>query len=106
MLQVPLELHQHVVDHWDLDHPFERILVDTAVAPNARDVMWINPKVKSGERRKVIAHLLFNLAALGWSVAMVWAPHQIEPPLVSTTKTRSPGIWRVHSRLPRSSRCW
>jgi alcohol dehydrogenase (cytochrome c) len=46
--------YQHVVDHWDLDHPFERILVDTAVAPNPRDVMWINPKVKSGERRKVI----------------------------------------------------
>jgi alcohol dehydrogenase (cytochrome c) len=46
--------YQHIVDHWDLDHPFERILVDTAVAPNARDVMWINPKVKSGERRKVI----------------------------------------------------
>ena len=46
--------YQHVVDHWDLDHPFERILVDTAVAPNPRDVMWISPKVKSGERRKVI----------------------------------------------------
>ena len=26
--------YQHVVDHWDLDHPFERLLVDTAVAPN------------------------------------------------------------------------
>ena len=46
--------YQHVVDHWDLDHPFERLLVDTAVAPNPRDVMWINPKVKAGERRKVI----------------------------------------------------
>jgi alcohol dehydrogenase (cytochrome c) len=42
------------VDHWDLDHPFERILVDTVVAPNASDVLWINPKVKPGERRKVI----------------------------------------------------
>ncbi len=46
--------YQHVVDHWDLDHPFERILVDTAVAPSPRDVLWINPKVKAGERRKVI----------------------------------------------------
>lgn len=46
--------YQHVIDHWDLDHPFERILVDTAVAPNARDVMWINPKLRAGERRKVI----------------------------------------------------
>ena len=40
--------YQHIVDHWDLDHPFERLLVDTAVAPNARDVMWINPKVEAG----------------------------------------------------------
>lgn len=46
--------YQHVVDHWDLDHPFERILVDTAVAPNAREVSWINPKIKPGERRKVL----------------------------------------------------
>ncbi len=46
--------YQHIVDHWDLDHPFERLLVDTAVAPNPRDVLWINPKVKPGERRKVI----------------------------------------------------
>jgi alcohol dehydrogenase (cytochrome c) len=46
--------YQHLVDHWDLDHPFERLLVDTAVAPNAREVAWINPKVKPGEKRKVI----------------------------------------------------
>ena len=46
--------YQHVVDHWDLDHPFERLLVDTVVAPNPRDVMWINPNVKPGERRKVV----------------------------------------------------
>jgi PQQ-dependent dehydrogenase (methanol/ethanol family) len=46
--------YQHLVDHWDLDHPFERILVDTVVAPNARDVLWINPKIKPNERRKVL----------------------------------------------------
>jgi alcohol dehydrogenase (cytochrome c) len=46
--------YQHVVDHWDLDHPFERILVDTVVAPSARDVEWINPRITPGERRKVI----------------------------------------------------
>ena len=27
--------YQHIVDHWDFDHPFERLLVDTAVAPDA-----------------------------------------------------------------------
>jgi PQQ-dependent dehydrogenase (methanol/ethanol family) len=46
--------YQHLVDHWDLDHPFERLLVDTAVAPDAAQVAWINPKIRPGERRKVI----------------------------------------------------
>jgi alcohol dehydrogenase (cytochrome c) len=46
--------YQHLIDHWDLDHPFERILVDTAVAPKAGDVAWINPRIKPGERRKVV----------------------------------------------------
>ena len=46
--------YQHLVDHWDLDHPFERLLVDTAVAPSRADVAWMNPRIKPGERRKVI----------------------------------------------------
>jgi alcohol dehydrogenase (cytochrome c) len=45
---------QHVVDHWDLDHPFERLLIDTEVAPDPDSVRWINPRVRNGERRKVI----------------------------------------------------
>jgi len=45
---------QHVVDHWDLDHPFERLLVDTVVAPNPEEVDWINPRVRNGEERRVI----------------------------------------------------
>ena len=46
--------YQHVVDHWDLDHPFERMLLETAVAPDAKEVAWINPKLRPGERRRVI----------------------------------------------------
>ncbi|HEX5109982.1 MAG TPA: PQQ-binding-like beta-propeller repeat protein [Vicinamibacterales bacterium] len=46
--------YQHVVDHWDLDHPFERLIVDTAVAPDPKEVPWINPRIKPGERRRVI----------------------------------------------------
>jgi alcohol dehydrogenase (cytochrome c) len=45
---------QHVVDHWDLDHPFERLLVETETSPDASAVKWINPRVRPGERRKVI----------------------------------------------------
>ena len=46
--------YQHLNDHWDLDHPFERILVDTAVAPDPSAVSWINPRIRPGEERKVI----------------------------------------------------
>ena len=45
--------YQHIVDHWDLDHPFERILVDTVVAPDPGSV-GINPRIRPGERRKVL----------------------------------------------------
>ncbi len=46
--------YQHLIDHWDLDHPFERLLVDTAVAPDPTAVEWINPRLRPGETRKVI----------------------------------------------------
>lgn len=46
--------YQHVVDHWDFDHPFERLLIDTAVTPDASQVSWVNPRLKAGERRKVV----------------------------------------------------
>ncbi len=46
--------YQHVVDHWDLDHPFERILLDEVVAPDKSEVPWINPRLKPGETRKVV----------------------------------------------------
>ena len=46
--------YQHMNDHWDLDHPFERLLVDTAVAPDAGAVEWVNPRLRPGEVRKVM----------------------------------------------------
>ena len=46
--------YQHAVDHWDLDHPYERLLIDTAVAPDAAEVPWINPRLTPGERRRVV----------------------------------------------------
>ena len=41
-------------DEWDLDHPFERILVETNVSPDPDSVEWINPAITPGERRKVV----------------------------------------------------
>ena len=46
--------YQHLNDSWDLDHPFERLLVDTAVVPDATAVSWINPNLNPGEIRKVV----------------------------------------------------
>ena len=46
--------YQHLNDHWDLDHPFERILVDTVVAPDPSAVSWINPRLQPGETRRVV----------------------------------------------------
>ena len=41
-------------DNWDYDHPYDRIIVETEVAPNPAEVPWIHPDLRPGERRKVI----------------------------------------------------
>ena len=46
--------YQHLNDHWDLDHPYERMLVDTAVAPDPDAVSWVNPRLRRGEVRRVV----------------------------------------------------
>ena len=46
--------YQHLNDSWDLDHPFERLLVDTAVSPDPAAVSWINPRLSPGEERQVV----------------------------------------------------
>jgi alcohol dehydrogenase (cytochrome c) len=46
--------YQHLVDHWDFDHTFERILIDTEVTPDRNAVAWISPDIKPGEKYKVL----------------------------------------------------
>jgi len=46
--------YQHILDHWDFDHTFARLLIDTQVAPDPKAVAWINPRLKPGERRQVL----------------------------------------------------
>jgi len=46
---------QHIPGgNWDQDHPFERIIVETEVAPDPDAVSWLNPDIDQGNRRKVI----------------------------------------------------
>jgi len=46
--------YQHLNDSWDLDHPFERLLVDTVVRPDPSAVSWLNPRLTPGEERRVV----------------------------------------------------
>jgi len=46
--------YQHLIDNWDMDHPFERILVDTEVAPDKSEVVWANPDIKAGQTYQVL----------------------------------------------------
>jgi alcohol dehydrogenase (cytochrome c) len=45
---------QHIRDQWDLDHPFERILVDSQIAPNPDEVRWIAEDIEPGREYKVM----------------------------------------------------
>src|SRR5690606_34521711 len=84
---------QHVVDHWDLDHPFERLLVETAVAPDPDAVAWISPRVRQGEVRKVITGvpgktgLVYTLDRE--TGEFLWARETIEQNVIADINTES-----------------
>jgi len=84
---------QHVVDHWDLDHPFERLLVDTAVMPNPDSVTWINPRLRPGEVRKVVTGVP-GKTGLVYTVdretgQFLWARETIVQNVISEVNTES-----------------
>ena len=41
-------------DNWDMDHPFNRILVDLPLHPDPKELMSLNPAVKEGETRALL----------------------------------------------------
>ena len=41
-------------DNWDLDHVFERMIVETELSPSPEEVPWISPGLQMGEHRKVV----------------------------------------------------
>jgi alcohol dehydrogenase (cytochrome c) len=46
---------QHMAnEYWDLDHPFARMVVETAVTPTAGEVQWVADNLTPGETRRVI----------------------------------------------------
>ena len=44
-------------DNWDLDHPFERILVDIPLEPDPQAATTINPSITFGEQRRVLTDI-------------------------------------------------
>jgi len=84
---------QHVVDHWDLDHPFERVLIDTALAPDPDSVEWINPRVRAGEARSVVTGVP-GKTGLFYSIdrdtgQFLWARQTIEQNVIADVNTES-----------------
>jgi alcohol dehydrogenase (cytochrome c) len=48
--------HQHVPgDDWDADWTQERVLMDSPFDPDPDAVKWINPNIRRGEQRKMVA---------------------------------------------------
>ncbi|MCB1669808.1 MAG: PQQ-binding-like beta-propeller repeat protein [Gammaproteobacteria bacterium] len=46
---------QHIPGgNWDLDHPFERLVVESEIAPDPDSVSWLNPNIEGSGKRKVI----------------------------------------------------
>jgi len=84
---------QHVVDHWDLDHPFERLIVDTVVSPDPDEVDWINPRLRSGEEYQVITGipgktgLVYTLDRR--TGEFLWARQTIHQNVISSINTES-----------------
>ncbi len=84
---------QHVVDHWDLDHPFERILVDTVVAPDPSAVAWINPRVRPGTTHKVLTGVP-GKTGLFYTIdretgQFLWARPTVEQNVITAVNTES-----------------
>ncbi len=46
--------YQHLRDDWDMDHPFARMLVDQAVAPDRAQVPWMAPDIVPGRTYRTL----------------------------------------------------
>ena len=104
--------YQHLNDHWDLDHPFERMLVDTAVAPDPTAVRWINPQVQPGDIRRVVTGIPGKTGvvyALGRETGeFLWATPTVTQNVISdidgTTGAVTPN--ETSSSLSKERRSW
>lgn len=74
-------------DNWDFDHPFERILVDTTIAPNPDSVMAMSPNVEPGRTYKVMTGVP-GKTGLMWTLdretgEFLWASETVQQNVIS-----------------------
>jgi PQQ-dependent dehydrogenase (methanol/ethanol family) len=85
--------YQHLVDHWDLDHPYERMIVDIPLSPDENEVRWINPTVETGRMHRVLTGvpgktgLIYTLDRE--TGKFLWARETIEQNVVDDIDTRT-----------------
>lgn len=95
--------YQHLPrDNWDLDHVYERYVVDTVVAPDPSAVAWISPRARTGGKRRVVTGIpgktgiVYTLdAATG---EFLWARETLHQNVISSIEPES-GRVRVNEEL-------
>ncbi|KHK49870.1 hypothetical protein PI87_24255 [Ralstonia sp. A12] len=79
---------QHFRDQYDMDHAYERFLIDTAVAPDPKEVDWINPKVTPGRLRHVVTGI-FGKTGIFYAIdrktgEFLWARNTVYQNLITS----------------------
>lgn len=96
--------YQHIQDHWDLDHPYERVLIDTVVAPNADEVRWISPNVTPGETRRVLTGIP-GKTGIFYSIdratgELLWARETVYQNVIEDIDVVTGDVRMVQSQIP------
>lgn len=79
---------QHFRDQFDMDHTYERFLVDTAITPDPKEVDWINPKVTPDKLRHVVTGI-FGKTGIFYAIdretgEFLWARNTVYQNLISS----------------------
>jgi len=84
-------------DNWDLDHVFERILVDSPVRPDSKEVWVSNPQVNPGSKRKLVTGIP-GKTGIVWTLdretgEFLWARQTVQQNVISAIE---PEIGKVN----------
>ncbi len=83
-------------DNWDLDHPYERILVDVELEPNPEAAWVIHPDLPFGEKRKVLTGIP-GKTGIVWTLdratgEFLWARPTIQQNVIAAIDPETGGV--------------